>query len=351
MGAILDEHKSWQDSAGKPLVGGKVYFGVRNQAPKTNLLPAIFDNSSLTPPGVANPQTLDAEGQTDDKIYVPDFYSILVEDKDANMIYTELDNGSSGNTGAPIVLGNVQGVNDLTGEASPVITAYVQGQVYLIKTLQANTGAMTLNGGAGVVSIKLNGDELVADQVPANTIMELTYNSTGPTFDLVGGVVSLAGGVTLRTPQSTSSGDDKDFTAIPAGVKKISVLFNGVGLANTSGILVQIGDAGGIDEDGYVSSSINVSTNNGGTIATLQNNTGFIINTGVVAQICYGRMELSLINEGANTWVNDHTLRADFKEFASGGGKNSLAGVLTQIRITPVSGDFDGSGEVNIQFQ
>jgi len=64
---------------GKPIVGGKVYYGVANQDPKTNPTP-IFSDSQLTVP-ITNPQILTDQGRLSTPVYVNvSQYSFQVDD-------------------------------------------------------------------------------------------------------------------------------------------------------------------------------------------------------------------------------------------------------------------------------
>lgn len=64
---------------GKPIVGGKVYYGVANQDPILNPIP-IFSDSGLTVP-IANPQLLDSQGFLANRVFVGvNQYSFQVDD-------------------------------------------------------------------------------------------------------------------------------------------------------------------------------------------------------------------------------------------------------------------------------
>jgi len=64
---------------GKPIVGGKVYYGVANQDPKTNPTP-IFSDPNLTV-GITNPQILTDQGRLSTPVYVGvSQYSFQVDD-------------------------------------------------------------------------------------------------------------------------------------------------------------------------------------------------------------------------------------------------------------------------------
>lgn len=76
------------------------------------------------------------------------------------------------------------GTDTYTATLTPAITAYANGQSFRIKFTNGNTGAATLNvNGVGAVDLqKRNGTALASGDIPANSIFEVTYNSTGPKF-------------------------------------------------------------------------------------------------------------------------------------------------------------------------
>jgi len=69
---------------------------------------------------------------------------------------------------------------------SPVPTSYVNGMTLRFKADVGNTGAATLNvNSLGAISITKNNDQaLITGDIEANQIVEVTYNSTGPTFQM-----------------------------------------------------------------------------------------------------------------------------------------------------------------------
>ena len=58
---------------------------------------------------------------------------------------------------------------------------------------------------------------------------------------------------TLGTAVTCAGQTSIDFTGLPSWIKKISIIFNGISTSGTSGVLVQVGDSGGIENTGYVS--------------------------------------------------------------------------------------------------
>lgn len=69
---------------------------------------------------------------------------------------------------------------------SPAPSAYAQGQVFQFKAGTANTGAATLNvNSLGAITIKkANGADLETNDIRANQIVQVVYNSTGPVFNM-----------------------------------------------------------------------------------------------------------------------------------------------------------------------
>ena len=153
---------------------------------------------------------------------------------------------------------------------------------------------------------------------------------------------------TLATEQASTSGVAIDFTSIPAGVKRITIMFNGVSTNGTSIIIVQLGDAGGFETTGYSGSAATYSA------ATISNfSSGFMLHPSHAATSVYhGTMTLSLEDSSDNTWVE--TSSVGLSNAAAGGhgaGSKALSGTLTQVRITMVNGtDAFDAGAINIQY-
>lgn len=86
----------------------------------------------------------------------------------------------------------------LTISTTPAITAYENGQLFGFYTgASANTGAMTLNvDSVGAVSLKINGSDPAAGDVPANSMLLVRIRTTG------GNVGHIIGGA---LPRATTS--------------------------------------------------------------------------------------------------------------------------------------------------
>ena len=182
MAAKIDENTQFTGIDGKPLTNGKIYIGSATLDPVLNPI-TIYSDRALSVV-LANPQTLDGQGRPTNKIWIPERYSLRVDDEDAVQQLIDLDAGEfpeSGITG----ISNVQGTNAITGQANPGITSYVDQEQYTFAVANENTGAVTVNfDSVGVKPVKRNFDQdIVKGQFKQNQIVILTYNATADVFE------------------------------------------------------------------------------------------------------------------------------------------------------------------------
>lgn len=171
------------------------------------------------------------------------------------------------------------------------------------------------------------------------------YTRTGTTCEIrnyqrASGSALATTGTTIAAQQSTASGTAFDFTGIPDTTKEIIVMFDSNSLSGTDNYLVQLGDAGGFENSGYVSSS----AING--IAGASSTAGFIVRVANATPTMNGNMHIYLMDSATNKWNADHTLiRSDDASYTTtGAGTKSLSAVLTQVRVTRTGTDtFDGA--------
>jgi hypothetical protein len=152
--------------------------------------------------------------------------------------------------------------------------------------------------------------------------------------------------ITAMTAQATTSGTFKDFTGIPAGVERITVMLNGVSTNSTSLGIVQLGTSGGIQTSGYLGRTNDVST---GTIAY---STGFNLSSdNAAANVYYGTITLTLLTP--NNWTVTGILsRTDGNNQYRMAGGVTLGSVLDRVRITTVNGtDAFDAGSINILYE
>jgi hypothetical protein len=148
-------------------------------------------------------------------------------------------------------------------------------------------------------------------------------------------------GPTVVAAQATTSGTQFDFTGLPADVSRITVNFSGVSLSGTDHLLVQIGDAGGVENTGYTSTT----GANSGVEAT--STAGFILGAGAAATLQSGTMVLSKLS--TTDWVASHSAAREGTDVVSGAGRKSLsAGPLDRVRIAATGANTFDAGSVNI---
>lgn len=175
-----------------------------------------------------------------------------------------------------------------------------------------------------------------------------TWATAPSTVQGQGGLVIPGSLIKSGTAVASTSGTSIDFTSIPAWVKRITVMFNGVSLSGTSNYLVQLG-AGSVTTSGYSSAGgVYVA----GTTATLASTAGFVMrNNAAASNVISAIMNIVLVS--SNTWLSTHTY-GDVPSAAtgSGGGNIALGGTLDRIRITTVNGtDTFDAGSVNILWE
>ena len=152
---------------------------------------------------------------------------------------------------------------------------------------------------------------------------------------------------TIHTGTSvTASGTAVDFVGIPEGVKRITVMFDGVSTNGTSLIQLQIGDQSFSNSE-YRSTSANVYGTN--VCQVNASNFGFVI--GGSNPTCLKKGVIMITNIKDKAWVSNHTI-SDTDGGQYGGGTKTLSGTLDRVRITTVNGtdQFD-AGTINISWE
>jgi len=195
--------------------------------------------------------------------------------------------------------------------------------------------------------------------------MPVTINGTtgvvtpGATIGSINGILKSSSGVvsqasvgtdysqlTLATAQ-TASGTAVDFTSIPSWVKRITVMLSGASTNGNADFLLQLGNSGGIENTGYVSTSI--TTDNTGSSTGSNSTSGFIwLTDGVL--LTSGMFVIS--NVSGNIWTSFHQGVIAPTNIVGGGGTKTLSSTLTQLRITTVNGtDTFDAGTINISYE
>lgn len=161
-----------------------------------------------------------------------------------------------------------------------------------------------------------------------------------------GSQTGTVGIINTLSAQNSTSGTAIDFTGIPAGIRRVTVMFNGVSTNGTSFNQIQIG-SGSFTTSGYTSQFWG-STANSNLITS-----GFgIFSISSAGNIFSGSVILT--NLTGNTWVSNGNLA--FTNVNSTGwssaGSVALSGALDRVRITTINGtDAFDAGTINVLYE
>jgi hypothetical protein len=150
--------------------------------------------------------------------------------------------------------------------------------------------------------------------------------------------------ITILTPKATTSGTTVDFTGLPSGIKRISLVFNAVSTGASSSYLIQLGDSGGFETSGYVGSCSSGAS-------AVADSTGFIVNNNSISASTISGI-ITLINISGNTWIESGATAVGGASATSiSGGHYTLSGTLDSIRFTTVGGDTYDGGSVTVVYE
>jgi hypothetical protein len=188
-------------------------------------------------------------------------------------------------------------------------------------------------------SIVISGDTSGSITVAAPAVAG-TYTQTLPM------ITGTLGTLNSGTAVASTSGTSIDFTSLPANIRRITVMFNGVSTNGTSFTQIQIGSTT-FTTTGYASQFW------GGTSASAVITTGFgIFSIASAANSFTGSVVLTNIT--GNTWVsNGNMIFANTTSVGwSSAGSLALGGTLDRVRITSVNGtDTFDAGSINILYE
>lgn len=168
---------------------------------------------------------------------------------------------------------------------------------------------------------------------------------------LDGSNVNTVGVINSATAVASTSGTAINFTGIPAGVKRITVMFSGVSTSGSSAVQVQLGTSGGVQTTGYnAASAIGAGAN---TFSMTAVTTGFCEATGGAAFVRYGSAIISLLDASTGLWSMMYNIgTTDTQRVLLIYGTKSLSGTLDRVRITTSNGtDTFDAGSINILYE
>jgi hypothetical protein len=218
------------------------------------------------------------------------------------------------------------------------------------------TSGQTLSSGDVVTATKLNnlGGPTAALTAGSIVAADLATDSVTTTKILDANVTpaKLSQPLTLRTAQATTSGLNFTFSTIPSWAKRITVMFDSVSTNGASRVQVQLGDAGGVEATGYVSTVVAATEGASPTVAgTSPFATGFPIHYGSDGSARTGA--LTITSMGGNKWVAQGAFtNNNIATTCQTVGVKTLSDTLTQLLVTTVNGtDTFDAGSVNVMYE
>lgn len=148
-----------------------------------------------------------------------------------------------------------------------------------------------------------------------------------------------------------ASGTSVTFSSIPSWAKTIRVSMAGLSTTGTSPVILQIGDAGGVEFASYTGAVSQLS--NASAVASAQFSLGFALTvTQTASTQFYGVVTLVLLNASNFRWACSFALGdGNSATTMHGGGEKALSATLDRVRITTVGGaDTFDAGAINIQY-
>jgi hypothetical protein len=231
-------------------------------------------------------------------------------------------------------------ITSSTGALYPLVSATSVSTATTSFTASISGTTMTVAVvGSGTLAV---GQVLTGTGVTAGTsILAQLTGSAGST-----GTYTVSASQTVSSTTITIVG--QDFYNIPSTAKRVTVMFAGFSVSDTSSPLIQIGTSSGIETTGYIYTSMSVT--NATTPGTTSYTTGFAIRSFTAANPISGHMIITLV--GSNLWVASYNGKNDTNTVAMGAGDKTLAGTLDRVRITTVNGtDTFDAGSINIMWE
>lgn len=230
------------------------------------------------------------------------------------------------------------------------ITWAVYGNVSASSTTTFTNKTIDADGAGNVITNIDIGNAIAASQAEAEAGTDNTKLVTS--LRVAQAIAALeTGGITLETSVATTSGTAIDFTSIPAGTKRIQIIFAGISTNGSSHPIIQIGSSGSPETTGYLGSAgIMLATSDTTSIFT----TGFGLTDSTSSSALWGGIAtLDLLDAATNTWAYNSVVGySNAAGVGVGGGSLALSGNLDIIRLTTEGGAnaFD-AGIMNINYE
>ena len=213
-------------------------------------------------------------------------------------------------------------------------------------------GAISVTGGVWSIDVNAVGTTEIADgavtlaKLDAAAVITsgetIAANDVDTAFPTAAAVKDYAD-IAFTGPVATTSGASVDLsTAIPAGVRRITVLLRGVSTSSTSQLRIRVGD-GAFVTAGYLSTAW--SNNTSVTTAT----DAFVLTANAAAASVLNG-EIRLTHVGGNNWVLSGNVAASGANASVATGQLTLSSALNRLQLHLTTGAFD-LGEAAIMWE
>ena len=201
-----------------------------------------------------------------------------------------------------------------------------------LSVAQGGTGASTHTANSVLVGA---GTSAITSVAPSTSGNVLTSNGTS-----WASAAAASSGPTFATAVNPSSVASVTFTGIPSGVNTVTVGCYDLDFSGSDKVEVQIGDSGGIETSGYVSSVGSQSESTNHTDAFVTQNSGMTTEA---------RALFHLFRVDGNKWV--YSAGASGNSQNNGSGMKLLSGELTQLMVKTGGGYNMSTGVIRISYQ
>lgn len=207
---------------------------------------------------------------------------------------------------------------------------------------------MFASGGGGVAAVGTESNHPFAfytnnaERARIDTSGKLILSAANQGIQFADGTTqTTAPGLANSAGTSASGLSVIDFTSIPAGAKRFTLLFTGVSLSGNSRIIVQLGSGGGITTSGYSSGATFSGSN-------ARITTGFLLHPNANGADIFSGQAI-FTNTSGNIWGQTSTLNFDNVNGCNvGGGYGVNGGTIDRVRVTSESGTTFDAGTVYI---
>ena len=228
-------------------------------------------------------------------------------------------------------------INGVSGSIYPLsLGTYID----IYPTYTANISGTTMDVTVAPVLGDIQVGQLITGTgVTANTRIEAFGTGTG-------GIGTYLVSETQTVASTTINTAGMEYQNIPSWVRRVTVMFRNVVLSGTNSLLLQLGDAGGIETTGYSAGAGRLGSSNNVSTARYTNGFGF---NNATSSILDGSFVLTYIN--TRTYTATGIITGPTDVICSCAGSKQTSATMDRIRITRSGTDFFSNGNVNIMWE